>query len=134
VAEGEVAQEGAGGGVVARVRREEAEEGEGGVERVRRRHGPEEGESDGGQWGEAAEDGGEEGCVRCQEVGVRVEGGFDDGGAEGAGDIDAGGRRHRTDGRRFYSMQGGCSTKCSRRWVALDARTMKKKTQMTEWF
>ena len=105
VAEGEVAQEGAGVGVVARVRREEAEEGEGGVERVRRRQGAEECEGRGGQRGEAAEDGGEEGRVRGQEVGVRAEGGFDYGRSEGAREVDAGGRRHRSTARGCWTNQ-----------------------------
>jgi len=47
VAQGEVPEEVAGSWVVARVRREESEEREGGVERVRRRQGAEEGERGG---------------------------------------------------------------------------------------
>jgi hypothetical protein len=72
--------------VVARVRREEAEEREGGVERVRRRQGAEEGERGGRERGEALKECGSGGEER--EVGA--EGGFDDGGAERSGEVGGG--------------------------------------------
>lgn len=83
--EGEVKEDGADGGVVPRVGGEEAKEGEESIEWVGQQHGAEEGDRSGGERGEVVEDSGEE-------VQVGLEGGFDDGGAECASEVDVSGR------------------------------------------